>query len=174
VLDQLCDSRIRRSREVLGSALRLALEIAREGREGLKVGTLLTVGRADAVLARSRPLILDPFAGHAPEQTNIADPRARGTLKALAQIDGAFVISDDGAIVAGCRYLEASTSHVEVAMGFGSRHLAGAAVSHETGAVAVVVSQSGAIRVYDDGKLQTELRPADGAQGSAFDATLSG
>ena len=51
---------------VLESALELALEIAREGREGRRIGTLFTVGKADAVLAASRALILDPLAGHAP------------------------------------------------------------------------------------------------------------
>jgi DNA integrity scanning protein DisA with diadenylate cyclase activity len=44
---------------VLESALELALEIAREGREGRRIGTLFTVGKADDVLAASRALILD-------------------------------------------------------------------------------------------------------------------
>ena len=77
---------------VLESVLELALEIAREGREGRRIGTLFTVGKADAVLAASRALILDPLAGHAPARTQIADPDLRGTMKELAQLDGAFVI----------------------------------------------------------------------------------
>ena len=67
---------------VLESALELALEIAREGREGRRIGTLFTVGKADAV----------PLAGYAPARTHINDPNLRGTMKALAQLDGAFVI----------------------------------------------------------------------------------
>ena len=74
----------------------LALEIAREGREGRRIGTLFTLGKADAVLAASRALILDPLAGHAPARTQITDPDLRGTMKELAQLDGAFVISEDG------------------------------------------------------------------------------
>ena len=81
---------------VLESALELALEIAREGREGRRIGTLFTVGKADAVLAASRALILDPLAGHAPARTHITDPNLRGTMKELAQLDGAFVISEVG------------------------------------------------------------------------------
>jgi hypothetical protein len=81
---------------VLESALELALEIAREGREGRRIGTLFTVGKADAVLAASRALILDPLAGHAPSRTHVADPDLRGTMKELAQLDGAFVISEAG------------------------------------------------------------------------------
>jgi DisA bacterial checkpoint controller nucleotide-binding len=93
---------------VLESALELALEIAREGREGRRIGTLFTVGKADDVLAASRALILDPLTGHVPARTHISDPNLRGTMKELAQLDGAFVISETGIVVAACRYLDAS------------------------------------------------------------------
>ena len=56
--DPWCDPR------VLESTVELALEIAREGREGRRIGTLFTLGDAEAVLASSRALILDPLAGH--------------------------------------------------------------------------------------------------------------
>jgi hypothetical protein len=61
-----------------------ALEIARERREGRRIGTLFTLGAAEAVLASSRPLILDPLLGHAPRRTHISDPDLRGTIKELA------------------------------------------------------------------------------------------
>src|SRR5690349_12504974 len=83
---------------VLESALELALEIAREGREGRRIGTLFTVGKADDVLAASRALILDPLTGHVPARTHISDPNLRGTIKELAQLDGAFVISESGVV----------------------------------------------------------------------------
>jgi hypothetical protein len=41
--------------DVLTSLIELAVEIAREGREGRRVGTLFTLGDEKAVLARSRP-----------------------------------------------------------------------------------------------------------------------
>ena len=50
--------------DVVESLLELAIEIAREGREGRRVGTVFPLGEEDAVLARSRPLILDPLLGH--------------------------------------------------------------------------------------------------------------
>jgi hypothetical protein len=31
----------------------------------------------------------------------------QGTVKELAQLDGAFVITEDGTVVAACRYLDA-------------------------------------------------------------------
>jgi DNA integrity scanning protein DisA with diadenylate cyclase activity len=47
--------------EILGPLLELAVEIAREGREGRRIGTLFTIGDAEAVMAWSRPLILNPL-----------------------------------------------------------------------------------------------------------------
>jgi diadenylate cyclase len=144
---------------VLESALELALEIAREGREGRRIGTLFTVGKADAVLAASRALILDPLAGHAPARTHIADPDLRGTLKELAQLDGAFVISEAGIVVAACRYLDASVEQIDLPLGFGSRHLAAASISQHLGALAIVVSESGVVRVFHGGQIQATLIP---------------
>src|SRR4026208_1560828 len=81
---------------VLEPTLELALEIVREGREGRRIGTLFTLGKVEAVLAASRALILDPLAGHAPERTHIADSDLRGTVKELAQLDGAFILTEAG------------------------------------------------------------------------------
>ncbi|HEU4690497.1 MAG TPA: diadenylate cyclase [Vicinamibacterales bacterium] len=144
---------------VLESVLELALEIAREGREGRRIGTLFTVGKADEVLAASRALILDPLAGHAPGGTYIGDPDLRGTIKELAQLDGAFVISDAGVVLAACRYLDASVEQIDLPLGFGSRHLAAASVSQRVGAIGVVVSESGVVRVFHNGQIEATLIP---------------
>ena len=144
---------------VLESTLELALEIAREGREGRRIGTLFTLGKAEAVLAASRALILDPLAGHAPARTHITDPDLRGTIKELAQLDGAFVISERGTVVAACRYLDASVEQIDLPLGFGSRHLAGASISQTLGVVAIVVSESGVVRVFHGGHIEATLIP---------------
>src|SRR5271163_4154487 len=92
--------------DVLESLIGLAVEIAREGREGRRIGTLFTLGDENAVLARSRPLILDPLAGHPESVRHVTDANLRGTIKELAQLDGAFIVSSSGEFVAACRYLE--------------------------------------------------------------------
>ena len=115
-------------RAVLESLLELAIEIAREGREGRRIGTLFTLGRAEDVLAHSRPLILDPLAGHAPLATHVLDRNLRGTVKELAQLDGSFVVDEDGTVRAACRYLDASVEDLDLPLGLGSRHLAGASI----------------------------------------------
>ena len=159
VLKKLCCGIPWCQQAILESTLELALEIAREGREGRRIGTLFTVGKADAVLAASRPLILDPLVGHAPERTHITDPDLRGTIKELAQLDGAFVLSEAGTVVAACRYLDASVEQIELPLGLGSRHLAAASVSQRLGAIAIVVSESGVVRVFHDGQLQAVVIP---------------
>ena len=148
-----------RYKENLRPLIELAVEIAREGREGRRIGTLFTFGDADAVLKHSRPLILDPLAGHTEEARQIRDVNLRGTIKELAQLDGAFVVSDQGIVVSACRYLDAMASDVALPYGMASRHLAGASISQVTYAVAIVVSESSMVRVFDDGKLVAEIIP---------------
>jgi DNA integrity scanning protein DisA with diadenylate cyclase activity len=145
--------------DVLNAVLELAVEIAREGREGRRIGTLLTIGSADEVLAHSRPLILDPLAGYVPHATSIFDPSLRGTLKELAQLDGAFVLAEDGTVRAACRYLDATTEGIEVPFGLGSRHLAAASISKRLVVVAVVVSESAIVRVFHGGEMIAEIIP---------------
>ena len=159
VLKKLCSTIPWCEPEILEQTVELALEIAREGREGRRIGTLFTLGAAEAVLAASRPLILDPLAGHVPARTHVSDPDLRGTIKELAQLDGAFVISETGTVVAACRYLDASAEGIDLPLGLGSRHLAGASISQRLGAIAVVVSESGVVRVFHRGEIEATLIP---------------
>ena len=145
--------------EVLESLIGLAVEIAREGREGRRIGTLFTLGDEQAVLTKSRALILNPLEGHPESARHITDPNLRGTIKELAQLDGAFVVSTAGVVVAACRYLDAAASPIEVPLGLGSRHIAAAHISSATNAVAIVVSESSVVRLFCHGSLIGEIIP---------------
>jgi diadenylate cyclase len=145
--------------EILESLVELAVEIAREGREGQRIGTLFTLGDEEAVLAKSRPLILDPLLGHSESSRHLSNPGLRGTVKELAQLDGAFVISGRGSVLSACRYLDAVASEVELPLGLGSRHIAAANMSAITNAVTVVVSESSVVRLFCHGKLVGEIIP---------------
>jgi diadenylate cyclase len=145
--------------DVLESLIELAVEIAREGREGRRVGTLFTLGDENAVLARSRPLILDPLAGHAESERHVTNLNLRGTIKELAQLDGGFVVSHEGIFLSACRYLDAVAAQVQVPLGLGSRHIAAANISAVTKAVGVVVSESSVVRLFCHGKLVGEIIP---------------
>lgn len=143
----------------LEQVVTLAVELAREGREGRKVGTIFTVGGADTVREMSQPMILDPLAGHADEARRLDQPDTRETLKELALLDGAFVITNEGVVVSATRYLDADASELDIPGGLGSRHRAAAAITQATDAVAVVVSESAIVRLMDEGTLMAEIMP---------------
>src|ERR1700679_3773028 len=145
--------------KVLESLIGLAVEIAREGREGRRVGTLFTLGDEDAVLARSRALILDPLFGHPESSRHITNLNLRGTIKELAQLDGGFVVSRDGIVLSASRYLDAVAAQVDVPLGLGSRHIAAANMSAVTNAVGIVVSESSVVRLFCHGQLVGEIIP---------------
>ena len=144
---------------VLDALIELAVEIAREGREGRRIGTLFTLGDEEAVLARSRSLILDPLARHPEAVRHVNDANLRGTIKELAQLDGAFIVSGAGVFVAACRYLDTAGAGVDIPLGLGSRHLAAANMSSVTNAVGIVVSESATVRVFCHGKMVGEIIP---------------
>jgi len=145
--------------DVLDSLIELAVEIAREGREGKRVGTLFMLGDENAVLARSRSLILDPLLGHPESERLITNLNLRGTIKELAQLDGGFVVSHAGIVLSACRYLDAIAAEVEVPLGLGSRHIAAANMSAVTKAVGIVVSESSVVRIFCHGQLVGEIIP---------------
>ncbi len=156
---ELCSKRRGVNTEVLTQTIALAVEIAREGREGRKIGTLFVVGDSGEVMKNSKSLILDPLQGHADEDKHINDPSMRESLKELAQLDGAFVVSNAGVVLSAARYIDAKSDNLNVPLGLGSRHMAAASVSHYTDAVAVVVSESSMVRMFDDGELISEIIP---------------
>ncbi|MEM1042675.1 MAG: thioredoxin domain-containing protein [Bacteroidota bacterium] len=158
-LRDVCSGRSGVNQDTLEAVLSLAVEIAREGREGRKIGTLFVVGDTEAVLAHSRPLVLDPLLGHPDEARRVADPAFRETVKELAQLDGGFVVTDDGVAVSAARYIDASSDGVDIPMGLGSRHMAGASITLRTGAVAVVASESAVVRMFDRGEIVAEVIP---------------
>ena len=159
IFETVCTPKRGISRETLEPVLVLAVEIAREGREGRKIGTLFTVGDAESVLARSRALILDPLWLHPDELKNVRDADLRETCKELAQLDGAFIVRDDGVVLSACRYINASAEGIQLPLGLGSRHVAAASITRDTSAVGVVVSESSVVRVFDNGELISEILP---------------
>jgi len=159
VYEEICTEKREVDTRVLEQTVSLAVEIAREGREGRKIGTLFVVGDSGEVIKRSKPLILDPLHGHPDESKQIENPDMRETLKELAQLDGAFLISNGGVVLSAARYIDAASDSLDLPLGLGSRHMAGASISRQTRAVAVVVSESSMVRMFDDGELVSEIVP---------------
>ena len=159
IFEEICSEKREVNGTVLKQVVSLAVEIAREGREGRKIGTLFVVGDSGEVMRYSKPLILDPLQGHADDEKRIDDPNVRETVKELAQLDGAFVVSNSGVVLSAARYVDAASDNLDLPLGLGSRHMAGASISRTTSAVSVVVSESSMVRMFDDGELVSEIIP---------------
>ncbi len=146
--------------ETLRIVVDLACDIGRDGREGKPVGTLFVVGNHRKVMELSTEQIHDPFRGYPKSERSIRNPRVRESIRELAQIDGAFVISSDGLAIAAGRHLRASAEGLNLSKGLGSRHWAAAEISKATGAIAIAVSEStGTVRVFQDGKIVLRIEP---------------
>jgi len=137
----------------------LAIEIAREGREGRKIGTLFVIGDEEEVEKISRCLILDPLMGHPKTQKKLSDPNLRETVKELAQLDGGFIVSADGHVLSAARYFKVASLDFDLLLGLGTRHIAAASISQQTEALAVVVSESSIVRIFSHGELMAEILP---------------
>ncbi|MDR3569267.1 MAG: diadenylate cyclase [Syntrophobacteraceae bacterium] len=156
---EMCSEKRGINPETLKEVVILAVEIAREGREGRRIGTMFVVADTENVMNHSRSLILDPLLGHPPEAKRISDPDMRETIKELAQLDGAFLVSDDGTVVSACRYLDSFSEGIDLPLGLGSRHMAAASITKLTNSVAVVVSESSVVRIVEDGQIVSEIIP---------------
>lgn len=146
--------------DTLKTVVDLAVAIGREGREGKAVGTMFVVGDHRKVLEESRPAGFDLVKGYARKDRNISDAKVREGIKEIAQLDGCFVIAADGTVEASARIVDTSPVELTMTKGLGTRHFAGAAISKNTKAIAVVVSQSnGTVRIFQNGEVVLRIEP---------------
>ncbi|WP_226007405.1 diadenylate cyclase DacZ [Natrinema salinisoli] len=143
--------------EVVKSVLELAIELGKKGQKGKPVGALFVVGDAGKVMNKSRPLSYNPFEK---SHVHVGDPIVNVMLKEFSRLDGAFIISDAGKIVSAYRYLEPSAEGVDIPKGLGARHMAGGAITRDTNAITIVLSESdGLVRAFKAGELILEVDP---------------
>ena len=149
--------------QVVEALVSLAMAIGHEGFEGYPIGTIFVLGDSTAVMEQSKQLTINPFQGISEAERNVLDPNIREALKNFAVLDGAFVIREDGVVLAAGRYLQvgaaAAGKGVELPLGLGARHAAASAITVETRAISISVSQSsGTVRVFKDGEPVLELQ----------------
>lgn len=146
------------NQNVVQRLLEIAIELSIEGREGTPIGTIFVIGDTRRVLRHSRQLIPNPFKGH---KINVLDRDSKEIVKEFAQLDGAFVIRDDGRLVAAGRYLEVEPKVIDLTLppGLGSRHIAAAGITKLTKATAISLSESGTIRIFKNGLMLLEYNP---------------
>jgi len=157
VYDMFVNSRADPS--VVRDVLDIAVELGKKGQKGKNVGALFVVGDAGKVMNKSRALSYNPFEK---SHVHVGDPIVRVMLKEFSRLDGAFVISDAGKIVSAYRYLEPSAEGVDIPKGLGTRHMAAGAITRDTNAITIVLSESdGLVRAFKGGELILELDPED-------------
>ncbi|MCH2181966.1 MAG: diadenylate cyclase [Mariniblastus sp.] len=138
----------------------LSVEIGRDGREGKAVGTMFVVGDHRKVMEQSRAAGFDAVKGYSADERSLFDARVREGIKEIAQLDGMFVVSANGSVVSSARIIDTSPVELTMTTGLGSRHFAGAAISKNTKAIAVVVSQSsGTVRIFQNGEVVLRIEP---------------
>ncbi len=143
--------------EVIKAVLTLALELGRIRKQ--PTGALYVIGDTENVLKCSTPLFMNPFEGQPEGKRNIKDKWLRDTLKEYARLDGAVIIDDEGVVQAAGVYINADTRNVDV-MIEGTRHATAAAITHQTRALAVTVSEkTGMIILFKSGKPLLKVGP---------------
>ena len=145
------------NQEIIEATLEIAMKIATEGREGKHVGTAFIIGDISELNKYLKQLIINPFRG-LEEKAKITDPSIRETVKEFAQLDGVFIIDEEGHIISAGTYLDVNTSNLEFPEGFGTKHRSCAAITKETDAIAIVVSESGGrVRILKNGRIAIKV-----------------
>jgi len=146
--------------DVLTTLLDVAIEIGMFGIEGKPVGTILVYGATSRVLLHSRQLTFNPYRGYAKRSRNLLRVEVQESLKIFAQMDGAILIEADGTVSAAGRFLLVPHGETPIVKGKGTRHQAAAFISRETGALAIVVSETaGRVTLFSKGKSVFDLAP---------------
>ena len=143
--------------EIVEAAINIAKEIGEEGREGRKVGTAFVIGDPKELNKYLRQMIINPFY-NLTDKPKITDPDLKETIKNFAQLDGAFVINQDGEIISAGTYIDIDTTNLEFPDGFGTKHRACAALTKQTNSIAVIVSETaGKVRVLKQGRISIKV-----------------
>lgn len=140
------------------AALEIAIQLGREGMNGMSVGAAFIIGDEGRVMELSSQIGINPFKGYS---LSLLDRRNWELVKKYTlAFEGALVVGRDGTIIAGDRYLRAEEVEVDVPCGLGTRHRAVARITAATKAVGIVVSEGDRrIRIFQGGQLVGTFNP---------------
>ncbi|MBN1785611.1 MAG: diadenylate cyclase [Candidatus Methanofastidiosa archaeon] len=144
---------------VIHNVLKIAIQLGKKGREGKPVGITFIIGDSGDVLQHSTQITYNPFEG---SYVEISDKIITSMIKEYSRLDGAFIISGKGKVVAASRFLESGKDGIELPSGLGARHMSAAWISKITNAIAVVLSESdNLLRIFANGSMILELDPEE-------------
>lgn len=140
---------------VFDAVFHLCVEISRDGREGHVVGTSFVIGDTQKVMEHSRPCTINSFEGQPAGKRQVTNPANAEVIKGLAQMDGAFVIREDGCIEASGRHFIIDNLPLKISNGYGTRHSSVAGITQMTNAIGFVVSTTGGkISIMKNGEIR--------------------
>lgn len=138
----------------------IALDIGALGREGKSVGTTFVIGDEADVLKNSHQAVFNPFRGYSRKERMITLPEVVESVKELAKLDGAIIISSGGVVEAAGRMLDARSVISKKLRGLGARHRSAAGITKITDSIAIVVSEStGRVTICEGGRIIATLEP---------------
>jgi len=140
---------------VFDAVFHLCVEISRDGREGHVVGTSFVIGDTANIMKHSRPCTINSFEGQTKDKRQITNPENAEVIKGLAQMDGAFVIREDGYIEASGRHFIIDNLVLKIPDGYGTKHSSVAGITQMTNAIGFVVSTTGGkISIMKNGEIK--------------------
>jgi hypothetical protein len=146
--------------QTIVAVIDIALDIGALGREGKAIGTIFVIGDSDRVLENSHQAVFNPFSAYKRKERMISRNEVVESLKEFAKIDGAIIVSADGAVEAAGRHLDAGGKASDKFRGLGARHRAAAGITVKTDSVSAVVSEStGKVTIFYRGKALATLEP---------------
>ncbi|MGA1792754.1 MAG: DNA integrity scanning protein DisA nucleotide-binding domain protein [Thermoplasmatota archaeon] len=145
---------------VLKRTLDILIGLSLKGYEGKPVGAIFLIGDIEGLRRYTSQMIINPFKGW--RDINILDESQRATFEAFCQLDGAFILDHRGyAHYAGrmihvkgemdC-YLDGPIPREKDRNGTGTRGRASRYITERTKTVAVSLSHSGEITLFERGK----------------------
>jgi DNA integrity scanning protein DisA with diadenylate cyclase activity len=109
-------------------------------------------------LAKLATLVLNSFHGFSRSLRSLLDPSLGKTIKEFAHLDGAFSVQADGIVLSAGTYVVPKAAPVRLPSALGTRYHAAAAITAQTQAMAITVSQStGTVTVFQHGHLVMKL-----------------
>ena len=103
---------------------------------------------------------MNPFQGISEAERNALDPPIREAVKTFSALDGAFIIREDGVVLAAGRYLLSGSREVKLPMAW-ARGPAQRRRLHQRrvqGHRHHRLAMTGAVRVFREGEIVLELR----------------
>ena len=141
--------------DILEVTLNICMELI-DGREGRKIGTAFIIGDYDEIKDHLKQLIINPFGGYEGSVRYITDSSVKETVKEFAQLDGVFIIDKKGVIKSAGTYIDIDTKDIDLP-GLGTKHRSCISLTSKTNTLAIVLSESGNVKVIKSGKIVMTL-----------------